>query len=526
MNLINDTWIPVVREDGTHCRIAPWQVAETDNPVVEVAAPRPDFQGGLYQFLIGLLQTCLPPTDADEWEERFEDIPSVETLKAAFSKVSAAFELTSDVGKPAFLQDLDMSDGEDKDIATLLIEAPGAKTEKDHLDFFIKGGLVNGMCSCCATQALFTLQTNAPSGGAGHRVGLRGGGPLTTLVMPVGEVTLWNKLWLNVLADGSRLSDSDHIGIEHIFPWLAATRVSDKTGAPVTPETTNPLQMYWGMPRRIRLVASGEEGRCDLCGDESELFKQFKMKNYGVNYDGPWVHPLTPYRFDIKKTDSLPLSLKGQKGGLSYRNWLGLVFTDADNGDSAASVVRDFYEEKCLREPLHLWCFGFDMDNMKARCWYDHTLPLFNMSSKNTRKVQGWIQHLLTAAKDTTPLLRKQIKAAWYRSPENAGGDISFIDTEFWQSTEPEFYSIVGKMAAASDDCDLAPSELYMRWYRVLAKTVENLFDQYALKTSVEDLDLQRVIIARSQLMSSFYKKKSIQLIKEKGQATKEATSE
>jgi CRISPR system Cascade subunit CasA len=66
MNLITDPWIPVIRRNGPD-KIKPWQIAETDNPVMELNAPRPDFQGALYQFLIGLVQTCFAPEDEDEW---------------------------------------------------------------------------------------------------------------------------------------------------------------------------------------------------------------------------------------------------------------------------------------------------------------------------------------------------------------------------------------------------------------------------------------------------------------------------
>ena len=67
MNLIDDDWIPVKRADGSKVLIAPWQIAETENPIVDIAAPRPDFQGALYQFLIGLLQTTFAPQDIDDW---------------------------------------------------------------------------------------------------------------------------------------------------------------------------------------------------------------------------------------------------------------------------------------------------------------------------------------------------------------------------------------------------------------------------------------------------------------------------
>lgn len=531
-------WIPAIRRDGSRCRIAPWQLVETDNPVIELDAPRADFQGGLYQFLIGLLQTCSPPEDIDEWEDRYKEPPSPDELKIRFAQVSTAFELFSEVGKPAFLQDLELDDGEQKVISALLIEAPGGKTLKDNLDFFIKRGQVEKLCPCCVAQALFTLQTNAPSGGVGHRVGLRGGGPLTTLVLPADDnATLWQKLWLNIL-------DLEHKGIDaadtfdgKVFPWLAPTRLSDKTGKDTQPGDTHALQMYWGMPRRIRLELDDNSGQCDLCGDQAEqLVSHYRTKNYGVNYDGPWEHPLTPYRYDPKNTKP-PLSLKGQKGGLSYRNWLGLILKDEDNGDRAAAVVKHFLEEKSYlvgrekangegSKELRLWCFGYDMDNMKARCWYEHQLPVYQLSTgqKPTEQIallQSHIGELLAGAKDAASVLRKAVKEAWFRHPEGQKGDMSFVDTEFWSQSEQSFYQQLG-MIAQNLSADNPQKEAYQQWYFSLKDTVEHVFDRFSLETSVEDLDLKRVFQARKSLMKKFHSLKSIKTIKDIAELNKE----
>src|SRR5690554_2205200 len=104
MNLINDAWIAIIRADGQRQRIAPWQVAELENPVVELMTPRPDFQGALYQFLIGLLQTAFAPEDEDEWLKYWQSPPDNEKLKSIFAKFSGAFELINPDGV-AFLQD-------------------------------------------------------------------------------------------------------------------------------------------------------------------------------------------------------------------------------------------------------------------------------------------------------------------------------------------------------------------------------------------------------------------------------------
>ena len=92
------------------------------------------------------------------------------------------------------------------------------------------------------------------------------------------------------------------------------------------------------------LQHESNSGCCSLCGDQSEqLTSHYITKNYGVNYDGPWLHPLTPYRKDPKNTKP-PLSLKGQQGGLGYRHWLGLILRDSVSGDGAAEVVQSWQE--------------------------------------------------------------------------------------------------------------------------------------------------------------------------------------
>lgn len=528
MNLINDPWIPVIRQSGGYCRIAPWQIAEPDDPVVELAADRADFQGALYQFLIGLLQTCVAPVDGETWAEWYESPPSPQQLSRSFELLIPVFALTNEIGQPAFMQDLTLEEAEQKDIAALLMEAPGSQTLRNNLDFFVKGGQVNAICPACAAQALFTLQTNAPSGGAGHRVGLRGGGPLTTLLQPVGPSTLWQKLWLNVLDSSARLNSADSVIDAAVFPWLGPTRISDKTGQSTLPGDVHPLQMYWGMPRRIRLQPTERNGCCDLCGEPAEaLFSHYVTRNYGTNYEGAWLHPLTPYRIDAKN-EAPPLSLKGQKGGLGYRHWLGLVLGDEDNGNRPATVVSALLEDKEIwldsGRQLQLWCFGYDMDNMKARCWYDQVLPVFALPGQRVIKVQEWARQLLSAARDTAPLLRQYIKEAWYRSPKNATGDFSFIDSEFWSVTEPAFYRQLQALVEASETEDRAPAEIYKQWFKALNTAVDKLFSQFALQTRVEDLDLKRVMTARQHLLGRFHKLKSIKLLKDKGLLAKEAT--
>ncbi len=576
MNLITQEWIPVIREDGKLYKIEPWQIAERDNPVIEINAPRPDFQGALYQFLIGLLQTCFAPEDEDEWLERWEETPSPEKLRGAFKKVAVAFELYNP-DEPAFMQDYDLSEekkveellkkapkekdewqkywkksslsktasekvikahgipcndvsafiqgvdldvGELKPIPALLMEAPGAKTIKDNLDHFIKRGVVECMCSGCAASALFSLQLNAPSGGQGHRVGLRGGGPLTTLIVSdKNDECLWKKLWLNVLNKEDIACTSDTMN-PSVLPWMGETRLSEQKGAIVTPETAQALQMYWGAPRRIRLNELEDSGDCDICGKTGvSVFKTYRTKNFGVNYEGAWIHPLTPYRIDPKK-EKPPLSLKGQEGGLGYRHWLGLVLQEPESGDQAATIVRFFNEERrhlvCNGQAGALWCFGFDMDNMKARCWYDSRFPIFNLDEGQKKNLIDWAGELIRSAREVVRMLRGAVKSAWFRRPEDAKGSMSIIDAQFWQATETDFYRLLDKLAHLPGETRMAPPDIYSTWFNILQKYVFQIFEHATMGANLEDLDLKRIVAANQILKKNFYGNKQMKSLKAK----------
>ena len=525
MNLVCDAWLPVIWASGKKDKIAPWQIAETTDPVMDLDAPRPDFQGALYQFLIGLLQTCFAPADHEEWLEYWKILPDSQTLRNRFLDFAPAFELSSPSGSPAFMQDLNLSQGKMRNVAAFLMDFPGDKTIVENLDHFIKRDSVTKMCPACVAMALFTLQLNAPTGGNGHRVGLRGGGPLTTLVRPTGVTDLWSKIWLNVLA-AEDFDTSIDKPVADVFPWMGSTRVSTQkvekkiksyigNGVPTTPADTHILQCYWGMPRRIRILWQAEAvGRCDLCDNEtSTLARKYMTDTWGVDYVGGWVHPLTPYRFDPQK-EKPPLSIKGQKGGLGYRHWVALTLAHSREGEHAAKIVRAYIEQRSrdirAQRTVGLWCFGYDMVDMKARCWYDHTLPLFRLDQTQQENVLSWASELINAAEDVVESLQKQIKAAWFRRPGDVKGDMSGVVQEFWQQSEPHFYELLEHLVNLPGSQRLAPPEIYDSWAKRLQGLAYKLFDEKALEGPAEDLDMKRIIIARQELTKKLKTNKSM----------------
>lgn len=512
MHLLHDAWIPVVRKSGHRSRIRPAEIGDTEDPVWRLDTPRPDFEGAMAQFLIGLLQTTLAPEDDEDWADMLQSPPSVAELDQAFTRVKEAFFLT---GKHAFLQDYDLDEGDKRGVAALLIDSPGEKTIRENLDHFVKRDRVQAICPACAAQALFTLQTNAPSGGSGHRTGMRGGGPLTTLILPGKEdAPLWELLWLNVLDQDSfqasfSLSFKDvkapKNGDSTVFPWMRPTLTSEKKTGVAWPQERHALEFYWGMPRRIRLGEACEIAGCDLCGEDSGIgFTDYITKNYGLNYEAGWHHPLTPLRPPGKEKPPLPV--KGQQGGVGYADWLGLCLEDSRTGMVAARVVAEFIKNRAGKDGVHkvlrLWCFGYDMDNMKARCWYDQVLPPVDLPEQMEKEAQADLSLFLERARDAATLLRKEVTAAGYGDPRMAG-------EQFWKETETAFYALLPYVL--NREADLG--ETVATWRKNVAGTATRIFDTTTLSHS--GTDLMKIMKARKRFLKKLWGPKFWQELKQ-----------
>lgn len=509
MNLLLDPWLPLRRRSGDVETAAPWRITDRheEDPFIAFAAVRPDFDGALAQFLIGLLQTAFSPTRARDWRQRFDPPPAPETLREAFQPLASAFELFGD--GPRFLQDLTLetdAPGEEK-IERLLIEAPGENTLRQGKDHFVKGDRIEALCPACAAMALLTLQINAPSGGQGHRTGIRGGGPLTTLI--VHPESLWKSLWLNVLPAGDLAGESTGKDRpEDRFPWLAPTRTSGKNGGrDTTLADVHPLQMYWAMPRRIRLrpdsSTAPDSAVCSLCaGPGRPLVRTFLNRNLGVNYTGSWNHPLTPYR----KSDADYLPLHGSPAGLSYRNWLGLVQSDPDRQIRPAAVVEAFQKDtnRQARAGYLLWAFGYDMDNMKARAWLDGRMPLLLVPPEHREAFELDARRLVLAAAEAAGALVFAAKRALTDRPKEMAHDPADVGVRFWQETEAPFYEHLRQIREILESGGEDTTVPRRHWLVLLKNTANEAFRTVTVVGSFEATDPRRAALAWNGLQSFF----------------------
>ena len=526
LNLIRDRWIPVRAGDGSRARMRPIDlIPEAGRKPVswKLNGPRPDFNGAVIQFLIGLFQSIVAPEDEEEWWRQWEMPESREYFATRFQCLEVAFESS---GSPAFLQDLEeLPESGRLPIVELLLDSPAANTKRKNKDLFTKRVEDFSVCEPCAIMAVLTLQLNAPSGGAGHRTSLRGGGPATTILE---GKDLWETIWLNLLPRSEEdflVPGSEERELCRALPWLAPTRTSEGgSGEETRGEVIHRAQCFWAMPRRIRLDPPVEsDGECSICGVSATLgITSFRSKNYGVNYQGPFAHPLTPYVWKEERRES---ALRAGPGGFGYRDWRGFVVS-AEEGlicRRPAAVIDYFLKTRSERfigrstdEEIQLWAFGFDVENAKIRGWHETRIPLLLRTEGEGTDFYDFAGELVLQAERARKLLLEALERGLYgsvREVDSRGRRCWMIDArvdlekslfcqaslQFWRETEEYFYQILRAFVGTIQD-DEVRGERKVQWGKYLEERILHLFDQLTGRGELRQGEMKSLALARGEL--------------------------
>ncbi|MFG1391971.1 type I-E CRISPR-associated protein Cse1/CasA [Xanthobacter agilis] len=444
LNLIADRWIPVRRSDGAASVIRPDEIA--DPGLAFPDWPRPDLNIACIELLIGMVLLADPPADLHDWQAR--RAPDPERLRTALARLAPAFNLTGE--GPLFLQDLDPLDGEPNPPDMLFIDSAGGNTARNNADLMVRRNRYPDLDLPLAAMALYLLQAHAPSGGAGNRTSMRGGGPLVSLVDP-GTGRLWDLIWANVPYGKPAAPDA--------LPWMKPTRTSQAKGSETYPQHGHPAEAFFGMPRRLRLVS--EAGR--VTG--------VVQRPYGTNYAG-WVHPLTPY-YKLK-AGAEPLPMHPRAGVFGYRNWLGVVLAMPEErvelGQRAKAVEE--YGERCrdLPEPLpdqRIIVAGWSMDNMKPRDFILSRQPLLPLDGEAALTLAAMIE----AAEIFGSALRGALKPV-----AGEGTALDALREAFFIDTQSAFDAGVDALLRGEP-----PVEVAGAWVRALERVALRIFEREAL---------------------------------------------
>lgn len=475
-NLVTTPWIPVRRQSGQHEVIRPAEIAATDDPPMALAWLRPDFNLAGLELLIGLVRAAAPPRDAEDW---LENRPDGQRLVDALARLAPAFDLDGggDGGGPAFLQDAEPLDGKPNGVDMLLIDSAGGNAARNNADLMVRRDRYGVFCRAYAAMALYTLQAFAPSGGAGNRTSMRGGGPLVTLVEPrgPGEATLWETVWANV-PDGRALSPN---GLD-AFPWMRPTRTSVKGEQTHDGDTPVPsIEALFGMPRRLRLVFEPGAGRpCDMCGAvDAVVVTGVVQRPHGTNY-GLWRHPLTPY-YRLKE-GAEPLPLHPRPGGFGYRNWIGVAVRDLGRLRDRAETVETFVNHRIdWHAPAPaLLVGGWAMDNMKPVDFVLSRQPLpVAADPEAAQALEEACVEIVQAGVEANRWLMLACRNAFGRDgADTAKGDFAAASERFYAATEGAFVATVNALSG-----DPHASDPRRRWADTLRDNALREFERLAV---------------------------------------------
>ena len=300
---------------------------------------------------------------------------------------------------------------------------------------------------------------------------MRGGGPMSTLVVPSEGCSLYDLVWANV-PDGTPAKLED-------LPWMRPTRVSNTADAiTCPPENGMHVETFFGMPRRLRLVFTGE----DITG--------VAQRPYGTNY-ALWQHPLTPY-YQIKAgTEKLPVHPRA--GLFGYRNWVG-VLCEGDSDDSLRQRARTLqtYQERVRSSEYRkakVLVAGWAMDNMKPRDFIWSLQPMVELEANQAVLLRAMIQ---VADMYCSDLRSRLMPVLGEKSARDA------IIEAFYQQTEASFHMRFAELQQGTAN--------QAQWVADLKRVALRLYDAATLD-GFEQRDAEAIaaiITGRGYLLASF----------------------
>ena len=172
--------------------------------------------------------------------------------------------------------------------------------------------------------------------------------------------------------------------------------------------------------------------------------------------------------------------------------------TDDSDNHVSAKVVNRYRSLGWDDAQLRLYAFGYDMDKMKSRCWYETTYPLFTMPETNRIDFSRRVKTLTETAALISGFVQRAVKAAWFNRPGDVKGDTAFLRQCFYQHTESAFYQAVTTLQ--TNLSDRTDREVLQAWHGTLRKAALDLFDYWSARGDTTHANPRRIAGARNKL--------------------------
>ncbi len=348
MNLLKDRWIPV-KIDCSFQRISLEELLTSCETQWELSCLRDDMELAALQLVVSLTQVCFMPKDKSELLARLKNSLTTDEYREGVQLYLEWFDLFHE--KWPFMQVAGVQPKkQDKNFTSLqkLFVGLPEKTSSSSSSnaFFNRVDEVETGHPGDVAIAIFQQATNGFSlGGSFFSVGLKGGMPLTTLVL--GE-SLLQSVWLNILTQEFIKKRGLYSGSLINEPTWVTPPVHNKD---VAVNISLLRGLFW-QPACIKI----KKTKSTIVG--------FYTEPGLCTVKGFWFHPHTPVdmvRFKNSKPKEKPY-LSIRNGAPLWSQMLSFFYESntfsTEEGVSCASVVQQ-YREFRLGTDLHLAVGGY-----------------------------------------------------------------------------------------------------------------------------------------------------------------------
>ena len=475
MNLLTDQWIPVQHQNQfKHISL---ETLLTEQQELSISLSRDDMELACLQLVICLTQVLFSPKNLSELGKRIAEPLTHADYQAAIADKTDWFELDHPI--QPFMQNRGVKATEPTDMTKLF----AGLDSKSSCCFVNEPNLATYLCPSCTAIGLFNQANNAPSFGGGFKGSLRGGAPITTLILSEQANNLRATVWNNVLPEDFLIEILPCYFDKKQQPPVWVEPI--KAGAKISSADTGLLRGLFWQPAHIELI-KGEHRECSCCGAEAECYNGFNKEKFVYDFLGIYPHPHSPRSFDTKKGEKIEkfASFTTTAPAWTQLNQFMIQKLSDKQGQTPAPVVTQA-QDLAMDEPLFLLVGGY-RNNSAAILERHH--DLFNIA-------HGWQDHIDTIeviikiGLDYKTELRKKLYG-FYKSTQI---DLcATAETQFYKQTEALIHEQLRQLNN--------PESLH----KELKEICRNIFNQLTEPYQENPAVIKALTIARRSLEKAF----------------------
>jgi CRISPR system Cascade subunit CasA len=446
-SVIDEPWIPVVRQDGERHNLGLHDVLVQSTNLREIRDPLPIVEFGIYRLLAALI--------LDMYEFGMDDLYSLGDILQAgefdksrigsyFERYHERFDLFHRTHP--FLQTPGMVAESECAIAALAHAIPSGSNQ---VHFHHRHERDFKVAPAAAARLLTTVSPFTTAGGRGYSPSINGAPPWYVLVC--GD-NLFQTLCFNTCV----------VHIPGATGDAAPAWRNDRLPTPgVRRGTTSLREALTWRPRRLQLVPGGR-GVCSATGVESDITVSTMRYTAGDSCDfTSWRDPNVPYRVVDKKG---VYALRAQEGKELWRDSAPLaLLRDKDyNGDEPIRYTRPYIIDQLeefvkshtipARTFLRLTAYALRTDQMKVFEWRRDELSLpFEVVLNGSLHII--CQEQIEKADGAATILRIAIKRTFPRRGEGARAAneclVVCAQRQFWHELQHEHRLFLGALASS-----------------------------------------------------------------------------